>query len=94
MTNTQNTEKNLKVIKSAIQAVSAEVSKYQNDEALKSVLIQLQYVEGVLENTEKDLSKIARLAIGITTVRMLEDEFPHLTDILMDADRVVKELQA
>lgn len=81
------------IIENAIQAVSAEVSTYPHDEALKSVLIQLQYVKGVLENTEKDIGRVSRLSIGVTAVKLLGDEFPHLVDLLLDADAVAKGLR-
>lgn len=82
---------NLSIIRKAIDAVSKEVAQY-NDEALRSVLAQLRYVEGILNKTETDMSKLSRLAIGVTTVKLLADEYPHLVGILLDADRISKKL--
>ncbi len=80
----------LAIIRKAISAVSKEATQFKNDQALTSVLAQLRYIEGVISGAEFDLSKLSRLAIGVTAVKMLAQEYPHLVDVLMDADCVSK----
>lgn len=80
----------LDIIRRAINAVSIETARNSHDSALTSVLAQLCYIEGIMSGEESDLSKLSRLAIGVTAVKLLADEYPHLVDILVEADYVSK----
>lgn len=69
-------------------------AEYPNFQPLESVMVQLQYLKGVLDGDVEDRSRLKEIIIGIYAAREFEERDMEFANTLYDVEMIVDELKA
>lgn len=77
----------IELFNTALEACERYRVRYPEDPAILQIVPQLQYLVGLAQGTEKDRSRVAKLTIGVLTVREIapmDEQLALLLDQVMD----------
>lgn len=67
---------------------------YPNFQPLESVILQLQYLKGILNGTIQDRSRLKEIIIGIYAAREFEERNMDFANRLYDVEMIVDQLKS